>query len=87
MDEKLVGLALAEPRWWHKSLWIWEFHVDPAYQGEGIGRRLMAAVGLTVHTLKRVAFGPLELGNLPRGGWRPLEPREIELLRAMNGKD
>lgn len=50
-------------------------------------RRLMAAVGLTVHTLKRVAFGPLELGNLPRGGWRPLEPREIELLRAMNGKD
>ena len=44
VDENLVGLALAEPRWWHKSLWIWEFHVDPAYQGEGIGRRLMAAV-------------------------------------------
>lgn len=44
VGEKLVGLALAEPRWWHKSLWIWEFHVDPAYQGEGIGRRLMAAV-------------------------------------------
>jgi pseudouridine synthase len=45
-------------------------------------RRLMEAVGLTIHALKRVAFGPLELGNLPRGSWRSLEPGEVERLRT-----
>jgi 23S rRNA pseudouridine2605 synthase len=47
-------------------------------------RRMMEAVGLTIHALKRVAFGPLELGNLPRGSWRSLEEGEIERLRALN---
>lgn len=47
-------------------------------------RRLMDAVGLTIHALKRVAFGPLELGNLPRGSWRSLEQGEIDRLRALN---
>lgn len=47
-------------------------------------RRMMEAVGLTVHALKRVALGPLELGNLPRGRWRPLKAGEIERLRASN---
>jgi 23S rRNA pseudouridine2605 synthase len=46
-------------------------------------RRLMEAVGLTIHSLKRVAFGPLELKNLPRGSWRSLEPHEIERLRGL----
>ena len=47
-------------------------------------RRLMETVGLTIHALKRVAFGPLELGNLPRGSWRSLEQGEIDRLRALN---
>jgi len=47
-------------------------------------RRMMEAVGLTIHALKRVAFGPLELGNLPRGSWRTLEQGEIDRLRALN---
>jgi 23S rRNA pseudouridine2605 synthase len=47
-------------------------------------RRLMEAVGLTIHSLKRVAFGPLELKDLPRGSWRSLEPGEIDSLRALN---
>ena len=47
-------------------------------------RRMMDAVGLTIHALKRVAFGPLELGNLPRGSWRSLEDDEIGRLRALN---
>jgi 16S rRNA U516 pseudouridylate synthase RsuA-like enzyme len=45
---------------------------------------MMDAVGLTIHALKRVAFGPLELGNLPRGSWRSLEDDEIDRLRALN---
>ena len=45
---------------------------------------MMEAVDLTIHALKRVAFGPLELGNLPRGSWRSLEEGEIDRLRALN---
>jgi 23S rRNA pseudouridine2605 synthase len=47
-------------------------------------RRMMETVGLTIHALKRVAFGPLALGDLPRGSWRPLEAGEIDRLRALN---
>ena len=50
-------------------------------------RRLMEAVGLTIHALKRVEFGPLELENLPRGSWRSLEPGEIDRLRALTGNE
>jgi len=50
-------------------------------------RRLMEAVGLTIHALKRVEFGPLELENLPRGSWRSLEPGEIDRLRALTRND
>lgn len=42
--EALVGVALAEPREWNRTLWVWEFHVAEAYHRRGIGRRLMAAV-------------------------------------------
>ncbi len=44
-------------------------------------RRLLEAVGHPVRGLKRVRFGPLELGNLPRGSWRTLEEAEVEALR------
>lgn len=40
--ELLVGVALAEPQAWNRTLWVWEFHVAEAYRGRGIGRRLMA---------------------------------------------
>ncbi len=39
-----VGLALAEPRLWNRSLWIWELHVAEAVRGHGVGGRLLAAV-------------------------------------------
>lgn len=39
--QKLVGLALSEPRFWNKQLWVWEFHITPDYRGQGLGRRLM----------------------------------------------
>ena len=38
-------------------------------------RRMIAAVGHSVIALKRVRFGPLELGALPRGQWRCLLQR------------
>ncbi len=39
--EVLVGVAIAEPHWWNKSLWVWEFHVAESHRGQGIGRGLM----------------------------------------------
>jgi ribosomal protein S18 acetylase RimI-like enzyme len=39
--QKLVGLALAEPRFWNQQLWVWEFHIAPEYRGQGLGRQLM----------------------------------------------
>ena len=40
----LVGVALAEKREWNRTLWVWEFHIDPEFQGQGHGRRLMEAL-------------------------------------------
>lgn len=43
-------------------------------------RRLLAAHGLGVLRLVRVAIGPLALGNLAKGAWRPLTDEEISSL-------
>lgn len=48
-------------------------------------RRMCAAVGHPVVDLRRVAFGPLTLGDLPPGAHRRLSEREIELLWAAAG--
>lgn len=40
-------------------------------------RRLCAAVGREVTSLKRVAFGGLELGDLPPGRWRAVSKDEL----------
>lgn len=37
----LVGLLLAEPHAWNRSLWVWEFHVAEPHRNMGIGKRLM----------------------------------------------
>jgi streptothricin acetyltransferase len=42
--DRLISVALAEPYWWNKTHWVWEFHVAGAYQHQGIGRKLMGIV-------------------------------------------
>lgn len=44
-------------------------------------RRMLEAVGCPVMSLRRVRFGPLQLGNLPRGKWRRLSPAEVQALK------
>lgn len=48
-------------------------------------KRMAASVGLDVIALKRVAFGPLVLGDLKIGEWRDLDINEVELLRKSTG--
>jgi len=44
-------------------------------------RRLLARVGHKVQRLKRVAVGPVRLGDLPTGAVRPLMKKEIDALQ------
>jgi len=43
-------------------------------------RRMLATLGIEVLRLVRVAIGPLQLGNLPKGRHRELTPEEVESL-------
>jgi 23S rRNA pseudouridine2605 synthase len=49
-------------------------------------KRMCEAVGHPVKRLERVAFGPLSLGDLPRGRWRMLTADEVQsLMDATSG--
>ena len=45
-------------------------------------RRMFEELGHKVLQLRRVRFGPLELGDLPRGKWRELTTEEVRRLQA-----
>jgi len=45
-------------------------------------RRMCASVGLDVRRLVRTRLGPIELGDLPSGRYRPLRPQEVGALRG-----
>ena len=45
-------------------------------------RRLLARVGHKVQRLTRVAVGPIRLGQLPRGAFRPLTHEEVRKLKS-----
>lgn len=47
-------------------------------------RRMLAAVGNPVIDLKRIAIGPVGLGDLPEGEVRQLTPVEVEKLRRLS---
>jgi ribosomal protein S18 acetylase RimI-like enzyme len=64
--DELVGLALAEPYQWNRSLWVWEFHVARSHHRQGIGRRLMDALALRAETTGlRVLVCETQNTNLP----------------------
>ncbi len=49
-------------------------------------RRMLAHLGYEVKNLRRVHFGPLELGKLRVGQWRYLEPDEVKALKKAAGR-
>ena len=49
-------------------------------------KRFCEALGHPVRRLRRVAFGPIALGELARGAHRALTPRELAALRAAAGR-
>ncbi|MEE2946739.1 MAG: pseudouridine synthase [Verrucomicrobiota bacterium] len=49
-------------------------------------RRMFKALGLRVLRLQRVAVGPVKLGELPPGKWRPLSRAEVASCLKQPGK-
>lgn len=49
-------------------------------------RRMLGAVGHPVLALHRDEFGPIALGELPRGAWRALDPDEVAALHRAVGR-
>jgi pseudouridine synthase len=47
-------------------------------------KRYCEALGHPVVRLRRLAFGPIQLGDLPLGAARALTPREVRALRALS---
>ena len=45
-------------------------------------RRMLKALEVRIRRLRRVSFGPIELGELPAGAWRSLTADEIEALET-----
>ena len=45
-------------------------------------KRMLSAIKHGVLALHRDSFGPIELGDLPRGQWRELTPEEVTALHA-----
>lgn len=45
-------------------------------------KRMLSAIKHGVLALHRDSFGPIELGDLPRGAWRELSPEEVAALHA-----
>jgi 23S rRNA pseudouridine2605 synthase len=76
--ERLVARRVALLRAGERNAWL-EVVLD-----EGRNRhirRLLAAHGVGVLRLVRIAIGGLMLGDLPKGQWRPLEEHEVASLR------
>ena len=46
-------------------------------------RRMLASCGIDVLRLVRIGIGPLRLGNLGKGKWRPLTPQEKVMLGGL----
>lgn len=50
-------------------------------------RRMMDELGAGIRYLRRLSFGPVELGDLGAGEWRDLEGGEVRALREASGRD
>ena len=46
-------------------------------------RKMVEQIGHQVVMLRRIRFGPLKLGELPRGMWRPLTHEELDALKKL----
>lgn len=78
VDGKKVGKMIVKPMSSAGPGWL------KIIMREGRKRQIRVIaeeLGYPVHTLRRVRFGPIKLGNLKPGAWRHLSPREVDRLK------
>jgi ribosomal protein S18 acetylase RimI-like enzyme len=64
--DQLVGIAMAEPRRWNGTLWIWQFGVLESHWRQGIGLRLMDLLAERARTAGlRVMVAETQNTNVP----------------------
>jgi pseudouridine synthase len=74
-EAKAVSCSLIRQR--EKNSWV---RVVVTEGRNHLVKRMFSAIGHTVLKLKRVEYGPIQLGNLPFGQFRYLTPEEIEQI-------
>jgi 23S rRNA pseudouridine2605 synthase len=79
-DEKTAPCRIAEVRYNDADT---EFKITIHEGKKRQIRRMLWAIGQRVFFLKRISIGPLNLGSLEIGQWRPLTPQEIEGLKKI----
>lgn len=83
LDDGLVLVDAAHVDKLGRSKWLLTLTLHEGRNREV--RRLCEAVGLTVDRLTRVKFGPVSLGDLAPGKWRPLSATEMRGLELRGG--
>jgi len=76
--ETLALKSVRELRRGEKNSWL-EIVLDEGRNRQI--RRVLAAFGISVLRLVRVAIGPIALGTLAKGEWRELSVEELRLIR------
>ena len=76
-----VNLVAADVSPLHLSPSISQSQLTSAATVRGFKARLLAALGVEVLRLVRIAIGPLALGDLAKGSFRRLTAAEVESLR------
>ena len=79
-DGPAVPRGVALLRSGERSTWLKVTFAEGRYREV---KRYCKAMGHPVQQLRRVAFGPIRLGNLPRGHHRALTTMEVERLKSL----
>jgi len=79
-DGRARAVSLSVLRQGEKNCWV---QVVVTEGRNRLVKRMFSAVGHPVLKLKRIAFGPIRLGDLPVGQFRYLTPGESERLRKL----
>ncbi|QDT69624.1 Ribosomal large subunit pseudouridine synthase B [Planctomycetes bacterium MalM25] len=80
LDEGRVAFSNVKVKSRKKASTVLEVVLDEGRNREI--RRVLARVGHKVQKLQRIAVGPVRLGEMPAGAYRPLTREEITALRA-----
>ena len=83
LEDGLTAPAAVEVRRYDEERGLTVFHMTIHEGRNRQVRRMIAAVGHQVVLLRRVRFGPVDLGSLQRGEWRYLTEEETEKLRQL----